>query len=97
MLVEFSIKSVHFGFFVYLGLNPVAAVAVAAHVILNVRQKELSAEMQKAADAADISVLFFSTGANFWAILGHFWAILAILGHFWANLGNFGSFLGYFG
>ena len=42
MLVEFSIKSVHFGFFVYLGLNPVAAVAVAAHVILNVRQKELS-------------------------------------------------------
>ena len=41
------------------------------------------AEMQKVADAADISVLFFSTGANFWAILGHFW-------------GNFGSFLGYF-
>ena len=53
-----------------------------------------NAEMQK---AADISVLFFSAGANFWAILGHFWAILAILGHFWANLGNFGSFLGYFG
>ena len=47
-------------------------------------------EMQKVADAADISVLFFSAGANFWAIL-------AILGHFWANLGNFGSFLGYFG
>ena len=44
-------------------------------------------EMQKAADAADISVLFFSTGANFWAILGHFWV----------HLGNFGSFLGYFG
>ena len=54
-------------------------------------------EMQKVADPADISVLFFSAGANFWAILGHFWAILAILGHFWANLGNFGSFLGYFG
>ena len=37
------------------------------------------AEMQKVADAADISVLFFSSaGANFWAILGHFWAILAI-------------------
>ena len=52
--------------------------------------------MQKAADAADISVLFFSTGASFWAILGHFWAILAILGNFWANLGNFGSFLGHF-
>ena len=29
-------------------------------------------EMQKAADVADISVLFFSAGANFWAILGHF-------------------------
>ena len=29
-------------------------------------------EMQKAADAADISVLFFSAAANFWAILGHF-------------------------
>jgi len=54
-------------------------------------------EMQKAADAADISVLFFSAGANFWAILSHFWAISAIIGHFWANLGNFGSFLGYFG
>ena len=53
----------------------------------------LPAEMQK---AADISVLFFSAGANFWAILGHFWAILAILGHFWDNLGNFGSFLGHF-
>ena len=57
----------------------------------------IHAEMQKVADAADISVLFFSAGANFWAILGHFWAILAILGHFWANLGNLGSFLGYFG
>ena len=58
---------------------------------------QLCPEMQKVADPADISVLFFSAGANFWAILGHFWAILAILGHFWANLGNFGSFLGYFG
>ena len=35
------------------------------------------------------SAIFFSAGANFWAIL-------AILGHFWANLGNFGSFLGNF-
>ena len=58
---------------------------------------DLPSEMQKVADPADISVLFFSAGANFWAILGHFWAILAILGHFWAKLGNFGSFLGYFG
>ena len=46
--------------------------------------------MQKVADAADISVLSFSAGANFRAILGHFWAILAVLGHFWANLDNFG-------
>ena len=45
--------------------------------------------MQKAADAADISVLFFSDGANFWAILCHFWAIWAILGHFGAILGHF--------
>ena len=54
-------------------------------------------EMQKVADAADISVLFFSAGANFWAILGHYWAFSSILGHFLANLANFGSFLGYFG
>ena len=47
----------------------------------------LTPEMQKAADAADISI--FSAGAYFWAILGHFLAILAILGHFWAILGNF--------
>ena len=60
-------------------------------------RRATAAEIQKVADAADISVLFFSAGANFWAILGHFWAISAILGHFWANLGNFGSFLGYFG
>ena len=53
--------------------------------------------MQKVADDADISVLFFSAGANFWAILGHYWAFSSILGHFWANLANFGSFLGYFG
>ena len=44
-------------------------------------------ELQKRANQL---VLFFSAGANFWAILGHFWAILAILGNFWANLGNFG-------
>ena len=52
--------------------------------------------MKKVADAADISVLFFSAGANFLAILGHFWASLAILGPFWANLVNFGLILGYF-
>ena len=47
-------------------------------------------EMQKVGDTGDISLLFFLAGANFWAILGHFWAILAILGHFWAIMGNFG-------
>ena len=48
------------------------------------------AEMQKVGDTGDISLLFFLAGANFWAILGHFWAILAILGHFWAIMGTFG-------
>ena len=43
------------------------------------------AEMQKVGDTGDISLLFFLAGANFLAILGHFWAILTILGHFWAN------------
>ena len=47
-------------------------------------------EMQKVGDTGDISLLFFLAGANFWAILGNFWAILAILGHFWAIMGNFG-------
>ena len=45
--------------------------------------------MEKVGDTGDISLLFFLAGANFWAILGHFWAILAILGHFWAILGHF--------
>ena len=56
--------------------------------------------MEKVGDTEDISLLFFLAGANFWvilgdfwailAILGHFWAILAILSHFWAIMGNFG-------
>ena len=50
----------------------------------------LKAEMEKVGDTGDISLLFFLAGANFWAILGNFWAILAILGHFWAIMGNFG-------
>ena len=49
-----------------------------------------SSELQKRANRANQLVLFFLAGANFWAILGHFWAILAILGHFWAIMGNFG-------
>ena len=53
-------------------------------------------EMEKVGDTGDISLLFFLAGANFWAILGHFWAILAILGHFWTILSHFGSFLGHF-
>ena len=46
--------------------------------------------MQKVADAADTSVLFFSAGAKFWAIsaiLGHFWAILGQFGQFWVIFG----------
>ena len=53
--------------------------------------------MQKVADPADISVPFFSAGANLWAILGHFWAISAILGLFgpiWAILGHIWAILG---
>ena len=57
----------------------------------------VSAEMQKVGDTGDISLLFFLAGANFWAILGNFWAILAILGNFWAILGNFGLFWVIFG
>ena len=48
-------------------------------------------EMQKAADAADISVLFFQLVlifGPFWVIFGPFWVIFGpfwvILGHFWA-------------
>ena len=51
---------------------------------------QLWPEMEKVGDTGDISLLFFLAGANFWAILGNFWAILAILGHFWAIMGNFG-------
>ena len=57
-------------------------------------------EMQKVADAADISVLFFFQlvliFGPFWVIFGPFWQfgvnfgpIRAILGNFWAILGNF--------
>ena len=52
--------------------------------------------MEKGGDTGDISLLFFLSGANFWAILSYFWVILAILGHFWAILSHFGSFLGHF-
>ena len=50
-------------------------------------------EMQKAADAADISVLFFSAGAYFWAvwvIFGSFWQFWVIFGQIWVILGLFG-------
>ena len=39
---------------------------------------------------------FFSAGANFWAGLGHFWAILAIFGNFWAILGNLDFYILFF-
>ena len=54
------------------------------------RNDSVRAEMQKVGDTGDISLLFFLAGANFWAILGNFRAILAILGHFWTIMGNFG-------
>ena len=38
----------------------------------------------------EIYLCYFFAGANFWAILGNFRAILAILGNFWAIMGNFG-------
>ena len=47
-------------------------------------------EMEKVGDTGDISLLIFLAGANFWATLGNFRAILAILEHFWAIMGNFG-------
>ena len=50
--------------------------------------------MQKVADPADISVLFFSAGANFWQFWVIFGPIWAILGNFWAILGNLRSFFG---
>ena len=55
-----------------------------------------SSGMQKVADAADISVLFFQLVlifGPFWVIFGPIWAIL---GHFWDIWGNFRSFLGHF-
>ena len=45
--------------------------------------------MQKVADPADISVLFFSSGANFWVIFGPFWQFWVIFGLFWVILGHF--------
>ena len=39
----------------------------------------LLTEMQKVGDKGDISLLLFLAGANFWTILGHFWALL----HLW--------------
>ena len=49
--------------------------------------------MQKAADAADISVLFFSAGVNFWAI----WVMFGPFGQFGSFLGQFGQFWVIFG
>ena len=58
----------------------------------------VNTEMQKVADAADISVLFFFQLVlifgpfwQFWVIFG---SLLAILGNFWAILGYFWLFFG---
>ena len=45
-------------------------------------------EMQKSADAADMSVLFFSAGANFWHF-GNFGSFLGQIGKFWVIFGLF--------
>ena len=50
-------------------------------------------EMQKVADAADISLLFFSAGVNFWAI----WVMFGPFWQFGSFLGQFGQFLVIFG
>ena len=50
------------------------------HVIIIPTKCLWITEMQKAADAADISVLFFSAGANFWANLGNFGSFLGYFG-----------------
>ena len=41
------------------------------------------AEMEKGGDTGDIFLLFFLAGANFWAILGHFWTNLRKVQIFW--------------
>ena len=72
-----------------------SAVCVPTHCSFSFQGLKLvKTEMEKVGDTGDISLLFFLAGANFWAILGHFWAILAILGHFWAILGDFRPFFG---
>ena len=73
---------------------------IAIFAVKNIRKCVPGTEMQKVGDTGDISPLFFLAGANFWAILGNFWAILAFLGHFWAILailGHFWAILGKFG
>ena len=62
---------------------------------------QLCPEMQKVADPADISVLFFFQlvliSGQFWVILGPFWQFWVIFGSFWTILGHFGAILGHFG
>ena len=59
----------------------------------NTRYRRVSiAEMQKVADAADISVLFFQLVlifGPFWVIFGPFWQFWVIFGPIWAILGHF--------
>ena len=56
-----------------------------------------AAEMQKAADAADISVLFFQLVlifGPFWVVFGPFWQFGVIFGLFWVILGHFWAIFG---
>ena len=45
----------------------------------------LNTEMEKGGDTGDISLLFFLACANFWVILGHFWAIFGA-NFLWQNM-----------
>ena len=61
----------------------------------NLNEGAMCAEMQKVADAADISVLFFQLVlifGPFWVIFGPFWQFWVIFGPIWAILGHFWYF-----
>ena len=56
------------------------------------RKRYMSSEMQKVADAADISVLFFQLVlifGPFWVIFWPFWQFWVVFGPIWVILGHF--------
>ena len=54
-----------------LWILPKSGASIVADIVILIKAR-VRPEMQKAADAADISVQFFSACANFWAVWGHF-------------------------